>query len=155
MRRALGRQLGSVEPGGEPPGANARAYAAVLGPYMELAKGDRTRLAEFDSVLVRLPALGNEILQPQMYLRYRVGKLLFDDGRLDEAERYFRSFMPYDFFYTSPAELYLGRIAEARGRRDEAVLHYGRFVRWWRHADEPLRPQWEEAHQSLSRLAGE
>jgi len=155
VRRALGRQLGSVEPGGEPPGANARAYAAVLGPYMELAKGDRTRLAEFESVLVRLPALGNEILQPQMYLRYRVGKLLFDDGRLDEAERYFRSFMPYDFFYTSPAELYLGRIAEARGRRDEAVLHYGRFVRWWRHADEPLRPQWEEAHQSLSRLAGE
>jgi serine/threonine-protein kinase len=155
VRRALGRQLRSVEPGGEPPGANARAYAAVLGPYMELVKGDSTRPSEFESALVRLPVFGNEILQPQMYLRYQVGRLLFDRGRMDDAERYFRSFMPYDFFYTSPAELYLGRIAEVRGRRDEAVLHYGRFVRWWRHADEPLRPQWEEARQSLSRLAGE
>ncbi|HVK00579.1 MAG TPA: hypothetical protein VM365_06920 [Gemmatimonadales bacterium] len=37
----------------------------------------------------------------------------------------------------------------------EAVTHYGRFVRWWRYADEPLRPSWEEARQALSRLSGE
>ena len=96
-----------------------------------------------------------DIEQPQQYLRYRVGKLLFDDGRTRDAERYFRSFNPYDYFYTTQAELYLGRIAEARGRPEEAVTHYGRFVRWWRYADEPLRPQWEEARQALSRLAGE
>ena len=142
----------SVEAGGSPPGANARAYAAALGAYAGLVRGDRTRLAEFDSALVRLPVFGKDIQQPQVYLRYQVGKLLFDDGRPGDAERYFRGFMPYDFFYTSPAELYLGRIAEARGRPDEAVLHYGRFVRWWRYADEPLRPQWEEARQALSRL---
>ena len=93
--------------------------------------------------------------RPQKYLRYRVGKLLFDDGRQRDAERYFRSFNTYDYFYTSQAELYLGRIAEARGRPEEAVTHYGRFVRWWRHADEPLRPLREEARQALSRLAGE
>jgi tetratricopeptide (TPR) repeat protein len=93
--------------------------------------------------------------QPQQYLRYRVGKLLFDKGRTRDAERYFRSFQPYDYFYTSPAELYLGRIAEARGDPEKAVTHYGRVVRWWRHADEPLRPLWDEARQALSRLAGE
>jgi hypothetical protein len=98
---------------------------------------------------------GKDIQQPQVYLRYQVGKLLFDDGRPGDAERYLRGFTPYDFFYTSPAELYLGRIAEARGRREEAVTHYVRLVRWWRYADEPLRPLWEEARQALSRLAAE
>ena len=29
-------------------------------------------------------------------------------GQVLDFERYFRTFMPYDFFYTSPAELYLG-----------------------------------------------
>jgi TolB-like protein len=155
VRRALERQTQSVEAGGSPPGANARAYAAVLGAYAGLVRGDRTRLAGFDSALVRLPVFGKDIQQPQVYLRYQVGKLLFDDGRPGDAERYFRGFTPYDFFYTSPAELYLGRIAEAHGRREEAVTHYGRFVRWWRYADEPLRPQWVEARQALSRLVSE
>jgi hypothetical protein len=35
------------------------------------------------------------------------------------------------------------------------VAHYGTFVRWWRHADESLRPQVEEARQALSRITGE
>ena len=152
-RRALERQTQSVEAGGAPPGANARAYATALGAYAELVRGDRTRLAGFDSALVRLPVFGNDIQQPQTYLRFQVGKLLFDDGRTGDAERYFQGFIPYDFFYTSPAELYLGRIAEAGGRSEEAMTHYGRFVRWWRYADEPLRPHWEEARQALSRLA--
>ena len=154
-QRALERHTQSVEAGGAPPGANARAYATALGAYARLVRGDRTRLSGFDSALVRLPVFGNDIQQPQAYLRYEVGKLLFDDGRTGDAERYFRGFIPYDFFYTSPAELYLGRIAEARGHPEEAVTHYSRFVRWWRYADESLRPQWEEARQALSRLAGE
>jgi tetratricopeptide (TPR) repeat protein len=155
VRRALERQTQSVEADGAPPGANARAYAAALGAYARLARGDRSRLAEFESALVRLPIFGFDIEQPQQYLRLRVGKLLFDDGRTRDAERYFRSFNPYEYFSTTQAELYLGRIAEARGRRQEAVTHYGRFVRWWRYADEPLRPQWEEAREALRRLAGE
>jgi tetratricopeptide (TPR) repeat protein/TolB-like protein len=155
VRRVLERQTQSVEADGSPPGDNARAYAAALGAYAGLVRGHRSRLAEFESALVRLPVSGWDIEDPQKYLRYRVGKLLFDDGRTRDAERYFRSFHSYDYFYTTPAELYLGRIAEARGRPDEALTHYGRFVRWWRYADEPLRPQWEEARQALSRLAGE
>ena len=155
VRRALERQTQSVEADNSPPGANAREYAAVLGAYAGLVRGDLGRLAEFESALVRLPWFGFDIEQPQQYLRLRVGKLLFDAGRTRDAERYFRSFNPYKYFSATQAELYLGRIAEALGRPEEAVTHYRRVVRWWRYADEPLRPQWEEARQALSRLAGE
>ena len=165
VRRALERQAPGFDTASSPPTQHIRAYsgayAAALGAYAELVRGDRSQLAEFESALARLPALlpvAPTLLdheQPQQYLHYRVAKLLFDDGRMQDAQRYFRSFNPYDYFYTSQAELYLGRIAEASGRPDEAVTHYGRFVRWWRDADEPLRPLWEEARQALSRLAGE
>ena len=154
-RRVLERQAHSFDSEGSPPRANATAYAAALGAYAGLVRGDRSRLAEFESALARLPAGSWDIESPQKYLRYRVGKLLFDDGRPRDAERYFRSFNTYDYFYTSQAELYLGRIAEARGRPEEAVTHYSRVVRWWRYADELLRPLWEEARQALSRLAEE
>jgi serine/threonine-protein kinase len=155
VRRVLERQAQSFDSEGSPPRANATAYAAALGAYAGLVRGDRSRLAEFESALARLPAANWDIESPEKYLRYRVGKLLFDDGRPRDAERYFRSFNPYDYFYTTQAALYLGRIAEAGGRPEEAVTHYGRVVRWWRYADEPLRPLWEEARQALSRLAGE
>jgi eukaryotic-like serine/threonine-protein kinase len=155
VRRTLERQTQSVEADGSAPGVNARAYAAALGAYAGLVRGDLGRLAEFESALVRLPWFGFDIEQPQQYLRLRVGKLLFDHGRTRDAERYFRSFNPYEYFSTTQAELYLGRIAEAGGRPEEAVRHYSRLVRWWRYADESLRPQWKEARQALSRLAGE
>jgi TolB-like protein/tetratricopeptide (TPR) repeat protein len=155
VRRVLERRTESVEADGSPPEADPRAYAAALGAYAGLVRGDRSRLAEFESALAQLPPASWDDEQPQQYLRYRVGKLLFDDGRTRDAERYFRSFKPYDYFYTSQAELYLGRIAEASRRPEEAATHFGRFVRWWRYADEPLRTQWEEARQALSRLAGE
>ena len=160
VRRVLEREAQAFDAEGSPPRwddprAYSAAYAAALGAYARIVRGDRSRLAEFESALGRLPGVGWDLEQPQQYLRYRVGKLLFDDGRTQDAERYFRSFQPYDYFYTSQAELYLGRIAEASGRPEEAVTHYGRFVRWWRYADEPLRPLWEEAQQALSRIAGE
>jgi tetratricopeptide (TPR) repeat protein/TolB-like protein len=165
VRRALERQAASSDMTSSRLTHHIRAYAgaysAALGAYAGLVRGDRSQLAAFESALARLPALlplAPTILdheQPQQYLRYRVGKLLFDDGRIQEAQRYFRSFGQYDYFYTSPAELYLGRIAEASGRRAEALTHYGKFVRWWRYADEPLRPQWDEARQAMTRLTGE
>jgi eukaryotic-like serine/threonine-protein kinase len=155
VRRALDRQTQSVEADPSPPGANARAYAAALGALAGLARGDLDGLPEFESALRQVPVFGFDIEQPQQYLRLRVGKLLFDAGRTRDAERYFRSFNPYEYFSTTQAELYLGRLAEARGRPEEAVAHYGTFVRWWRHADESLRPQVEEARQALSRITGE
>jgi len=163
-RRALEQQALGLDTASPPPPhirTYSGAYAAALAAYAELVRGDRSQLAEFEAALARLPALlptAPTLLdheQPQQFLRHRVGKLLFEDGRMQDAQRYFQSFNQYDYFYTSQAELYLGRIAEANGRPEEAVTHYGRFVRWWRYADEPLRPLWEEARQALSRLAGE
>ena len=155
-RRVLERQYRDFDPEGSPPTSDgpafSAAYAAALGAYAGVMRGDRRRLADFESALARLPTASWTGDQPAQYLLYRVGQLLFDAGRTHDAERYFRTFQPYDYFYTTPAELYLGRIAEADGRREEAVTHYRRFVRMWRYADEPLRPQWEEARQALSRL---
>jgi hypothetical protein len=141
VRRILERQAeGADSEGGPPPfSVNPPAYAAALGAYTRLVRGDRGGLAEFESALAQLPVFGYDIESPQKYLRYAVGKLLFDHGRTRDAQRYFRSFNPSDYFYTSQGELYLGRIAEAHGRPEEAVTHYSRFVRWWRYADEPLR----------------
>ena len=154
-RRILERQAQDSVAQGSSSDDHARAFGTALGAYARLVRGDRSRLAEFEAALARLPVFGWDIEKPQQFLRYRVGKLLFDHGRTRDAERYFRTFQPYNYFYTTPAELYLGRIAEAHGRREDAMTHYGRFVRWWRHADEPLRPLWDEARQALARLARE
>jgi serine/threonine-protein kinase len=156
VRRALEQQVASL--GGDQergtPGADASAYSAALGAWARLVRNDRGGLGELEAALARLPLFNLDIEMPQQYLRYRVGKLLFDAGRPREAERYFRSFQPYDYFYTTQAELYLARIAEGDGRRAEAAERYGRFLRWWQMADAPLQPLTDEARQALRRLAG-
>jgi hypothetical protein len=131
----------------------ARAYAAALRTYMGLVRGDRGRLEELELALNRLPYPG--VYTPaETYLRYQVAKLLFEQGQLRDAERYFLSFGPSDF-YTSQAELYLGRINEALDRPDEAVEHYRRFITWWEFADPGLREPWEQARVSLTRFTRE
>jgi tRNA A-37 threonylcarbamoyl transferase component Bud32/TolB-like protein len=132
--------------------AASRAFAGALDAYSS-GESRRGRDADFETALAALPSFGWDLEQPQQYLRFQKGKMLFEEGRLAESERYFRTFRPYDYFYTSPAELYLGRITEALGRADEAAVHYARFVRWWEFADRSLRPQWEEARAALRRLA--
>jgi len=117
----------------------AEAYAAALSAFGDLLRADSTSLSDFETALGKLPAADYTREQPQSYLRYRVGQVLFDRGELDAATRYFGSFHPYDF-YTSPAEYYLGRIGEAKAERDEAAAHYRRFLTWWRDADPELRP---------------
>jgi hypothetical protein len=133
----------------------ADAYAAALRAYTGLLQGERERLAEFETALGRLPPHSYAREQPQQFLRYQVGKMLFDWERLHDAERYFSSFQPYDYFYTSQAELFLGRINEALDRPEEALVHYHRFVTWWEFADPSLRPLWQEGRQALARLGGE
>jgi TolB-like protein len=147
--RALDRQAQDPAMRGDTARA-AAAYAAALRPYMSLVRGDRGRLKELEVALNRLPF--NTIHAPvAAYLRYQVGKLLFERGQLRDAERYFLSFGPLDF-YTSQAELYLGRINEALGRPDEAAGHYRRFVTWWQYADPGLRGPLKEAQVAVSRL---
>jgi hypothetical protein len=137
------------------------AYAASLDAYMGLVRGDRGRLPDFQTTLGRLPplypVLGEPftVEQPQQYLRYRVGELLFRWGRMQEAERYFLTFGPYDYFYSSQAEYFLGQINEASGRPARAATHYGRFLHWWRNADSALKTPWRQARERLTQLTQE
>jgi tetratricopeptide (TPR) repeat protein len=133
--------------------AEAAALASALDVLEGLTRGDRSRIHEFERVLRRLPPKGWTVEQPQMFLRYTVGKLLLDWDEYEQAERYFLSFRPYDYFYTSQAEYHLGQIYEALGQRDRAVLHYRQFLTWWDHPDPSLRPIQEDAQQALIRLA--
>ncbi len=55
----------------------------------------------------------------------------------------------------TPAEFYLGRVAEARGDRDQARYHYDRFVRWWKDCDPELKPWWKEGRKALARVTWE
>jgi tetratricopeptide (TPR) repeat protein len=132
----------------------AEAYAAALSAFGDLLRAGSTSLSDFETALGKLPAADYTREQPQTYLRYRVGQVLFDRGELDAATRYFGSFHPYDF-YTSPAEYYLGRIGEAKAERDVAAAHYMRFLTWWRDADPELRPVWDDARNRLTSMTQE
>jgi tetratricopeptide (TPR) repeat protein len=87
-------------------------------------------------------------------LDFELGKLLLAEGRLDEAERYLGQFGT-SVYLAVPAEYYLGQLAEARGDREQARTHYGRFVAWWRDADPELQPWVEEGRRGLARVTGE
>ena len=149
--RTLDRQAQDLTAAGEGALASeATAYAAVLRAYARFVRADRAPLPDVESALGRLPH-ARIYAPPSSYLRYQVGKLLFEQRRLSDAERYFLSFGPLDF-YTSQAELYLGRINEAQGRTGDAVQHYRRFITWWQYADPSLRGPLEEARAAVRRL---
>jgi TolA-binding protein len=153
--KALASRARGLRGEGETTGADyAEAYSAALSTYGELLRGDSTRLGDFEAALRKLPAADYTREQPQTYLRYRVGRVLFDRGQFDAAARYFRSFHPYDL-YTTPAEYYLGRISEAKGEEDEAAEHYRRFLTWWRDADSALQPIMEDAQTRFTRVTKE
>jgi tetratricopeptide (TPR) repeat protein/TolB-like protein len=154
--RALDQRAQQLKVTGDTSEADfAKSYADVLRAYLGLARGERGRLPEFESALGRLPPYGFTIEQPQLFLRFKVGQMLFDWGQMRDAERYFDGFNPYAFVYNSTAELYLGRITEALGRPDEAIGHYRRFLRWWQPADAALGPELEEGVEALGRLSRE
>jgi tetratricopeptide (TPR) repeat protein len=148
--RALDRRAQDLATVGDTAGASAvRAHVTALRAYLDFARGDRSRLEDLELALRQLPP--RAFAPPEAYLRYQAGKLLFERGQLRDAERYFLSFGPIGF-YTSQAELYLGRISEALGRPDDALEHYRRFIAWWQYADPSLRGPLEEARAALRRL---
>ncbi|MGH7588536.1 MAG: protein kinase domain-containing protein [Gemmatimonadota bacterium] len=78
-----------------------------------------------------------------------VGRLAFELGRLQQAERAFQALWYWD---GPPAQLYLGRIYERTDRRAEALKAYESVVYGWRNADPELQPLIEEARQAIRRL---
>jgi TolB-like protein len=148
--RALDRRAHDLATGGDTILTSAvTSHAAALRAYMGLVRGGG-RLRELEVALLLLQP--RSIYAPEAaYLRFQIGKRLLEWGQLREAERYFLSFGPRDF-YTSEVEWYLGRISQALGRPDEAVEHYRRFITWWQYADPGLRGPLQEAQVALSRL---
>jgi len=89
-------------------------------------------------------------------IRYQALLAAFSAGHLDPAARWVSGMSPGSGWPTAaPLEFWHGRIAEARGDRPEARLHYERFVRWWADADPELRPWWEEGRAALARVTAE
>ena len=129
--------------------------APALREYAALARGDRSRLSEFEAALYNLTPASYTKEQPHVFLRYQVGRMLLDWGKLRDAERYFQSFDAYDYFYTTQVNFLLGHIYEELGQTEEAIVHYDRFVTFWQDSDPQLRPWWEEGREALARLTGE
>src|SRR5436309_4812428 len=89
-------------------------------------------------------------------IRYQALLASFSTGHLDPAARWLSGMSPGSGWpIEAPLEFWRGRIAEARGDRSEARLHYERFVRWWSDADPELRPWWEEGRAALARVSAE
>jgi len=89
--------------------------------------------------------------------RWRRGAILEGLGRLDEAERWYRSFRDFSVFdriYVAPAEYRLGLIAERRARAAEARAHYARFVSLWAECDPEFQPTLDDGRRRLARLGG-
>ncbi len=128
--------------------AGLRAYAAVM-------REGASRLPEFEAAMRELPAASFFREQPQQFVRYMVGRMLYEMGDLGKAEQYFHSFYQYDGMYLVPAQYYLGQVYEALDRPEDALEHYRLFVDWWRDSDPELRPWWEEGRAALARLSGE
>jgi tetratricopeptide (TPR) repeat protein len=80
-----------------------------------------------------------------------VGRLSFELGRLDHAERAFRALWEWD---GPTAQLYLGRIYERTGRTAEALDAYESVIYAWRNADPELGPLIDEARGAITRLSG-
>ena len=134
---------------------HASAYADALRLYAAVKGGDLGRIGELEAVLPRLPPASWSYEFPGGFLRYDIGRLLLDRGDYRGAERYFQSFYHYDWTWYVPAQFHLGRVYEALGQRDDARMHYQRFVAWWSEADPMLQPWVREAEASLAALRSE
>jgi serine/threonine-protein kinase len=89
--------------------------------------------------------------------RYLLARLLEEAGRHEEALRWYGSFEGvalHDRVYAAPAHWRRARIHEVLGDREQAVLHYQRFVELWRDADPELEAMVTEARSELERLGG-
>ena len=81
---------------------------------------------------------------------WNVGQLSFELGRLDQAERAFRTLWRQD---GTPAYLQLARILERTGRPAEALEAYKFVADAWKHADPELQSQAEMARRAVARLS--
>ncbi len=142
--------------------SHAREIAAS-----ELAAGDSASAREWDECVLQAEAHGlwrrgrkEEALRafegtlrsdPGWYALWSKAQLALELGRLDQAERAFRTLWKQD---GTPAYLQRARILERTGRPTEAREAYQFVAYAWRNADAELQPMVEEARRAVARLSG-
>jgi hypothetical protein len=80
-------------------------------------------------------------------IRWWLGTLYLEMGRLPDAERAFRSFYPDPL-----AAYHLGKVYEELGEFSKAREAYVLFVVGWQDADAELQPKVQEARAAVQRL---
>ncbi len=102
--------------------------------------------------LITLPFYSEE------HSRYLRAEALYGLGRYEEALRWFQNSFegtPNELVYLAPAYLRQAEIYERLGDREQATIHYGRFIQLWKNCDAELQPQVQEAKARMARLVGE
>jgi len=132
--------------------AETGAMADAIRHYARLNRAWDSDLTEFEETLTRLRSIGFGKEEPEMFLRYFIGRELLARGNMHEAERYFRSFHPFHWSHYVPAQYHLGRIYEELDEPERAREHYRVFVEWWETADPELQPWVDEGRAALERL---
>lgn len=134
----------------------------------ELGADLRARVTEDPAVRVRLllgsgPDFGRPLEEvsrspyhSRTVARFLLAETLFGIGRLDEATRWYESFLGgpliFDVPSQGPARLRLGAIHEARGRPAEAARQYRAVLDLWSDADETLAPWLDVVRDRLAAL---
>ncbi len=86
-------------------------------------------------------------------LRWWLAELALEEGRLEDAARYFRSLGHGAPFTSDPMAVYRhGQVLEELGEIEEARDAYAYFVLAWKDADPELQPMVDEARARLGRL---
>jgi tetratricopeptide (TPR) repeat protein len=93
----------------------------------------------------------------QPHHRFARAELLDEMGRSEEALVWLEGFghrLP-DLIFLAPSHLKRAEIYERLGERENAALHYKRFIQLWQDCDPELRPMVEAAERALERLTRE
>jgi hypothetical protein len=91
-------------------------------------------------------------------LRFDLGRRYLASGDFRAARRQLESFYSWDFAPNALfgiLELQRGQVAEGLGELEQAKVHYGNVVRWWKDCDPDARRVFDEARSGLVRLTGE
>lgn len=145
---AIVDRVESIQPGADDPGA-AQEHERVVSLVRGLRAFHRGAPAEARRHLTAIDTwahpLGN-------LARLRLADLAFEQGRMNEGERYYRAAL---MTYGRPKGLYgLARIAEARGDTVEAARRWRSFVTLTAEGDADYIPMIREGREALARLDG-
>ena len=126
-----------------------RGLIQAIDGYAAWRRGERDKARTLLEVARREATGHGPMGEVNSVLRIWLGTLAMEEGRLADAERYFRT------LYWPERPLVadqLGQVYERMGEREKAREAYELFVTAWQDADPALQPRVEAARQALYRL---